>query len=153
MLWLLEKRLGVIKNSKNQQQKKYIYMNVCCWIEARKHTSRYIFWANCRRSRMGYSIIPIFVTQSLSQLCHAIFVTTSILYIVSISRADLDIKMYVWCMARVLSFLIRYFSKYYTLHRSDLAAWTAPLDLRLYIATRWLNKILCFKIKIFYYKT
>ena len=27
-----------------------------------------------------------------------------------------------WCMARVLSFLIRYFSNYYTLHRSDLAA-------------------------------
>ena len=33
-----------------------------------------------------------------------------------------------WCMARVLSFLIRYFSNYYTLHRSDLAA---PLDPRL----------------------
>ena len=31
-------------------------------------------------------------------------------------------------MARVLSFLIRYFSNYYTLHRSDLAA---PLDPRL----------------------
>ena len=36
-----------------------------------------------------------------------------------------------WCMARVLSFLIRYFSNYYTLHRSDLAAWAAPLDPRL----------------------
>ena len=33
---------------------------------------------------------------------------------------------------RVLSFLIRHFSKYYTLHRSDLAAWAAPLDPRLY---------------------
>ena len=36
-----------------------------------------------------------------------------------------------WCMARVLSFLIRYFSNYYTLLRSDLAARVAPLDLRL----------------------
>ena len=34
-------------------------------------------------------------------------------------------------MARVLSFLIRYFSNYYTLHRSDLAARAAPLDPRL----------------------
>ena len=34
-------------------------------------------------------------------------------------------------MARVLGFLIRYFSNYYTLHRSDLAARAAPLDLRL----------------------
>ena len=32
---------------------------------------------------------------------------------------------------RVLSFLIRYFSNYYTLHRSDLAARAAPLDPRL----------------------
>ena len=32
------------------------------------------------------------------------------------------------CMARALSFLIRYFSNYYTLHRSDLAARAAPLD-------------------------
>ena len=32
------------------------------------------------------------------------------------------------CMMRVLSFLIRYFSNYLTLHRSDLAA---PLDPRL----------------------
>ena len=31
-------------------------------------------------------------------------------------------------MARVLGFLIRYFSNYYTLHRSDLAARAAPLD-------------------------
>ena len=37
-----------------------------------------------------------------------------------------------WCMARVLGFLIRYFSNYYTLHRSDLAARAAPLDPRLY---------------------
>ena len=35
------------------------------------------------------------------------------------------------CMARVLSFLIRYFSNFYTLHRSDLAAQAAPLDPRL----------------------
>ena len=34
-------------------------------------------------------------------------------------------------MARVLSYLIRYFSNYYTLHRSDLAARAAPLDPRL----------------------
>ena len=34
-------------------------------------------------------------------------------------------------MARVLSFLIRYFSNYYTLHRSDLAARAAPLYPRL----------------------
>ena len=34
-------------------------------------------------------------------------------------------------MVRVLSFLIRYFSNYYTLHRSDLAARAAPLDPRL----------------------
>ena len=36
-------------------------------------------------------------------------------------------------MARALSFLIRYFSNYYTLHRSDLAARAAPLDPRLKI--------------------
>ena len=39
-------------------------------------------------------------------------------------------------MARVLSFLLRYFSNYYTLHRSDLAAQAAqaaPLDLDNYI--------------------
>ena len=36
-------------------------------------------------------------------------------------------------MARVLSFLKRYFSNYYTLHRSDLAARAAPLDPRLRI--------------------
>ena len=35
------------------------------------------------------------------------------------------------CKVRVLNFLIRYFSNYYTLHRSDLAARAAPLDLRL----------------------
>ena len=34
-------------------------------------------------------------------------------------------------MARALSFFIRYFSNYYTLHRSDLAARAAPLDPRL----------------------
>ena len=34
-------------------------------------------------------------------------------------------------MAKVLGFLIRYFSNYYTLHRSDLAAQAAPLDPRL----------------------
>ena len=35
-----------------------------------------------------------------------------------------------WCMARALSVFIRYFSNYYTLHRSDLAARAAPLDPR-----------------------
>ena len=35
-------------------------------------------------------------------------------------------------MTRVLGFLIRFFSNYYTLHRSDLAARAAPLDPRLY---------------------
>ena len=39
-----------------------------------------------------------------------------------------------WCMARVLSFLIRYFSNYYTLHRSDLATRAATLDPRLYLS-------------------
>ena len=34
-------------------------------------------------------------------------------------------------MARVSSFLIRYFSNYYTLHRSHLAVRAAPLDPRL----------------------
>ena len=34
-------------------------------------------------------------------------------------------------MARALNFLIKYFSNYYTLHRSDLAARAAPLDHRL----------------------
>ena len=38
-------------------------------------------------------------------------------------------------MARALSFLIRYFSNYYTLHRSDLAARAAPLDPRLHNST------------------
>ena len=37
-------------------------------------------------------------------------------------------------MARVLSFLIRYFSNYYTLLCSDLAARAAPLDSRLILA-------------------
>ena len=36
-------------------------------------------------------------------------------------------------MTRVLGFLKRYFSNYYTLHRSDLAARAAPLDPRLVI--------------------
>ena len=35
-------------------------------------------------------------------------------------------------MAKVLGFLIRFFSNYYTLHRRDLAARAAPLDPRLY---------------------
>ena len=34
-------------------------------------------------------------------------------------------------MAKALGFLIRYFSNYYTLHRSDLTARAAPLDPRL----------------------
>ena len=34
-------------------------------------------------------------------------------------------------MAKVLGNLIRHFSNYYTLHRSDLAARAAPLDPRL----------------------
>ena len=34
-------------------------------------------------------------------------------------------------MAKVLGFLIRYFSNYYTLHRGDLAARAAPLVPRL----------------------
>ena len=37
-------------------------------------------------------------------------------------------------MARVLNFLIRYFSNYNTLHRSDLAARAVPLDPRLLLA-------------------
>ena len=37
-------------------------------------------------------------------------------------------------MARVLSFLKRYFSNYYTLYRSDLAARAAPLDPRLQLS-------------------
>ena len=45
-----------------------------------------------------------------------------------------------WFMARVLNFLIRYFSNYNTLHRSDLAARAAPLDPRLeYVAFQSLN--------------
>ena len=38
-------------------------------------------------------------------------------------------------MAKVLSFLIRNFSNYYTLHRSDLAARASPLDPRLVTLT------------------
>ena len=33
--------------------------------------------------------------------------------------------------AEIFIALIRYFSNYLTLHRSDLAAWAVPLDLRL----------------------
>ena len=36
-------------------------------------------------------------------------------------------------MARVLSFLIRFFCNYHILHRSDLAARAAPLDARLFM--------------------
>ena len=49
-------------------------------------------------------------------------------------------------MTRVLGFLIRYFSNYYTLHRSDLAARAAPLDPRLQSASfnkRTLAFLLC----------
>ena len=42
-------------------------------------------------------------------------------------------------MTRVLGFLIRYFSNYYTLHRSDLAARAAPLDPRLLPPMLWLS--------------
>ena len=49
-------------------------------------------------------------------------------------------------MAKVLGFLIRYFSNYYTLHRSDLAARAAPLDPRL---TRVFNLHLYTDIGIF----
>ena len=42
-------------------------------------------------------------------------------------------------MAKVLGFLIRYFSNYYTLHRSDLAARAAPLDPRL-VQSKKLNQ-------------
>ena len=45
-----------------------------------------------------------------------------------------------WCMARILGFLIRYFSNYYTLHRSDLAARAVPLDPRS-IVNKWRNCI------------
>ena len=38
-------------------------------------------------------------------------------------------------MAKVLGLLIRYFSNYYILHRSDLAARAAPLDPRLVYIT------------------
>ena len=45
-----------------------------------------------------------------------------------------------WCVAKVLGFLIRYFSNYYTLHRSDLAARAAPLDPRL-MYCMWICKM------------
>ena len=48
-----------------------------------------------------------------------------------------------WCMAKVLGFLIRYFSNYYTLHRSDLAARAAPLDPRLQIFRIFLIRESC----------
>ena len=48
-------------------------------------------------------------------------------------------------MARVLSLLISYFSNYYTLHRSDLAARAAPLDPRLkYIV--WYKLVIYFVV-------
>ena len=54
-----------------------------------------------------------------------------------------------WCIARVLSFLIRYFSNYYTLHRSDLAARAASLDPRL-MYTILIIRSLYFYFFIFY---
>ena len=45
-----------------------------------------------------------------------------------------------WCKAKVLGFLIWYFSNYYTLHRSDLAARAAPLDPRLILMVLHKNK-------------
>ena len=45
-------------------------------------------------------------------------------------------------MAKVLGFLIRYFSNYYTLHRSDLAARAAPLDPRLVTQNYTLNLLI-----------
>ena len=50
-------------------------------------------------------------------------------------------------MARVLSFLIRYFSNYYTLHRSDLVARAAPLDPRLLIKMYLDGKYLILRAK------
>ena len=66
-----------------------------------------------------------------------------------------------WYMAWVLSFLIRYFSNYYILHRSDLAAWAAPLDPRLYIciikfwrySKRHIQRICCFFFLSYYTRT
>ena len=58
-------------------------------------------------------------------------------------------------MARVLSFLIRYFSNYYALHRSDLAARAAPLDPRLlFMGLRWLKNSYSFPqnpVRFFYF--
>ena len=48
---------------------------------------------------------------------------------ISNARADLDIKLMYGESLRVLSFLKRYFSNYYTLLRSDLAARAAPAPL------------------------
>ena len=50
-------------------------------------------------------------------------------------------------MVRVLNFLIRYFSNYYVLHRSDLAAQAAPLDPRL---PGYKNKILGYSVSLFF---
>ena len=61
--------------------------------------------------------------------------THQYIYVCRFSRAVLDIKN--WCMARVLSFLIRYFSNYCTLHRSDLATRAAPLDPRLILSIKF----------------
>ena len=66
-------------------------------------------------------------------------------------------------MARVLSFLIRYFSNYYTLHRSDLAARAAPLDPRLRFSTipyfygnfeiNYISNFYSTKIKLFVFES
>ena len=40
--------------------------------------------------------------------------------------------------AEIFIALIRYFSNYLTLHRSDLAAWAAPLDPHLFTETNFL---------------
>ena len=53
-------------------------------------------------------------------------------------------------MARVLSFLIRYFSNYYTLHRSDLAARAAPLDPRLHLSVSILQLDKCKKNIVYF---
>ena len=51
-------------------------------------------------------------------------------------------------MARVLSFLIRYFSNYYTLHLSDLTARAAPLDPRLKLHLFLFESVLCFPLVV-----